>query len=405
MKLFHLFQPLRNPRFAQLYAAQTVSLFGDALTWVAFALLAFELAGERSSIILGTALTLRVTAFVLLSPLAGALADRLNRKTLMVTADVARVVILCLLPFVTQVWQVYVLMFLLNSFTAFFTPTFQASIPLVTGKDEYPRAISLSGATNEFFGVLGPGIAGSVAALIGGRSLFWLDGFTFLLSALLILTLRTSLQAGDEKTGSSFSLQDVTEGTKRLWQDAPMRYALLLELVAAISGAWILVNTVGYVKGQLSLGDVQYGWVMAVFGIGATLAALVTGIFEKRLARTTFVLLGALLTSLAILPTNLLTLAPLMVLWFVAGVGQNWVNLPTQTLIADRTSEAFQGRVYGAHFAWSHLWWAFAYPLAGYLGSAYPERSFLYGGLIALALLVVTFVSFAPRKLREQHGA
>lgn len=404
MNLFHLFQPLRNPRFAQLYAAQTVSLLGDALTWVAFALLAFELAGERSGVILGTALTLRVTAFVLLSPLAGALADRINRKFLMVAADVARVVVLFLLPFVTEVWQVYVLMFLLNSFTAFFTPTFQASIPLVTGKDEYPRAISLSGATNEFFGMLGPAIAGAIAALIGGRSLFWLDGFTFLLSALLILTLRTSLQA-TEKADSSFSWQDVTEGSKRLWQDAPMRYALLLELVAAISGAWILVNTVGFVKGQLNLGDVQYGWVMAAFGIGATLAALATGIFEKRLTRTTFVLIGALITSLAILPTNLLTLAPLMVLWFVAGAGQNWVNLPTQTLIADRTSEAFQGRVYGAHFAWSHLWWAFAYPLAGYLGSSYPERSFLYGGLIALALLVIAFVSFAPHAVKEQRGA
>jgi NRE family putative nickel resistance protein-like MFS transporter len=176
-----------------------------------------------------------------------------------------------------------------------------------------------------------------------------------------------------------------------------MRYALLLELVAAISGAWILVNTVGFVKGQLRLVDVQYGWVMAAFGVGATLAAVVTGLFEKRLKRTTFVLVGAIITSLAILPTNLLNLAPLMVLWFVAGAGQNWVNLPTQTLIADRTPEAFQGRVYGAHFAWSHLWWAFAYPLAGYLGSSYPGRSFMYGGLIALTLLVIIFVSATPQ--------
>jgi MFS transporter, NRE family, putaive nickel resistance protein len=283
-----------------------------------------------------------VTAFVLLSPLAGALADRINRKFLMVAADVARVVVLFLLSFVTEVWQVYVLMFLLNSFTAFFTPTFQASIPLVTGKDEYARAISLSGTANEFFGMLGPGIAGSIAALIGGRSLFWLDGFTFLFSALLILTLRTSLQA-TEKTDSSFSLQDVTEGSKRLWQDAPMRYALLLELVAAISGAWILVNTVGFVKGQLNLGDVQYGWVMAAFGIGATLAALATGIFEKRLTRTTFLLIGATITSLAILPTNLLTLAPLMVLWFVAGAGQNWVTYPPKPSSQTARVKPFRG--------------------------------------------------------------
>lgn len=395
------FQSLRNPHFAQLYAAQTISLFGDALTWVGLALLAFELAGENAAAILGAALTLRVLAFVLLSPLAGALADRINRKVLMVGADLARVVIIGLIPFVTEVWQVYVLIFLLNSFTAFFTPTYQATIPLVTGKHEYPQAIALSGATYELLGVLGPGIAGAVAVFLGWQSIFWLDASTFLISGLLILTLRRRLSveaSASEDAAKGTTLQDVREGTVRLWRDAPMRYALVLELVASVAGAWVLVNTVVQVKGNLGLGDLQYGWVMAVFGIGATLAALVVGALEKRLARTTFVLFGALATSLAVLPANLVGLAPLMLLWFVVGAGQNWVNLPTQTLIADRTPEAAQGRVYGAHFAWSHLWWAGAYPLAGWLGSAYPERSFLYGGFIALGLLVATYLVLAPKE-------
>ncbi len=100
---FAPFSSLRNPVFARLYAAQTTSLLGDALTWVGLALLAFELGGGHSAEILAFALTLRVTAFVLLSPLAGVLADRLNRKTIMVTADVVRMVVIGLLPFVTEV--------------------------------------------------------------------------------------------------------------------------------------------------------------------------------------------------------------------------------------------------------------------------------------------------------------
>lgn len=396
------FRSLRNPHFAQLYAAQTISLFGDALTWVGLALLAFELAGENAAAILGATLTMRVVAFVVFSPLAGALADRLNRKLLMVGADLARVLIIGLIPFVSEVWQVYGLIFLLNSFTAFFTPTYQATIPLVTGKDEYPQAIALSGATYEILGVLGPGIAGAVAAFLGWQSIFWLDASTFLVSGLLILMLRRSLRVAAEQADAAkverTTWQDVQEGTSRLWHDAPIRYALVLELVASVAGAWVLVNTVVQVKGNLGFGDVQYGWVMAAFGIGATLAALAVGALEIRFARTTFILVGALATSLAILPANLVSLAPLMLLWFVAGAGQNWVNLPTQTLIADRTPEAAQGRVYGAHFAWSHLWWAGAYPLAGWLGSAYPERSFLYGGLVALGLLLVAHLLLAPKE-------
>jgi NRE family putative nickel resistance protein-like MFS transporter len=392
-----VFASLKNPVFARLYAAQTASLLGDALIWVALALLAFELAGLQAALVLGVALTLRVTAFVVFSPLAGALADRLSRKTIMVTANLARVGVLSLLPLVTETWQVYVLMFALNTFTAFFTPTFQATIPLVTGKRDYPQAIALSGATFEMLGVLGPGIAGALAVVMGGRSLFWLSAAALLASAVLILTVRAKLKVA--RNGPAVTTwSDVKEGTSRLWRDGPIRYGLLLELVASVAGAWVLVNTVVHVKGNLALGDLHFGWVMAVFGLGATIAALAVGALDRRWPRTTFIFFGALVTSLAILPANLANFAPLLALWFVAGAGQNWVNLPVQTLIADRIPEAVQGRVYGAHFAWSHLWWAGAYPLAGWLGSALPTTSFWYGGVIGLALLAVIQLVFAPRR-------
>jgi NRE family putative nickel resistance protein-like MFS transporter len=392
--VFAPFTSLRNPVFARLYAAQTTSLLGDALTWVGLALLAFQLGGGHSAEILAFALTLRVTAFVLLAPLAGVLADRLNRKTIMVTADVVRMVIIGLLPFVTEVWQVYVLMFTVNAFTAFFTPTFQATLPAVTTAGEMPQALSLSSATNELLGVLGPGIAAGVAAFLGARDIFFIDAATFLISGVLIFTLPARLRNEDATAAAEerVTVAAVLEGTQLLWKNTVMRYALMLELVAAVSGALILVNTVGLVRGQLHLSEAHYGWVMAAFGVGATVAALLVGALTKRIAHTTFVVIGAGLTSLAVLPANHVQLWPLMGLWLLAGAGQNWVNLSTQTLIAEQTDESHQGRVYGAHFAWSHLWWAFAYPLAGFLGLHFASHSFLYGGVVALLLLAGTWL-------------
>lgn len=78
--MFGAFGVLRNPRFARLYAAQTVSQVGDALTWVALALLAYELAGANAAVVLGVALTLRVGAYVAISPWVGVLADRPQRS-------------------------------------------------------------------------------------------------------------------------------------------------------------------------------------------------------------------------------------------------------------------------------------------------------------------------------------
>lgn len=133
----------------------------------------------------------------------------------MVGADLARVAIIGLIPLVTEVWQVYALMFLLNVATSFFTPAFRASIPQVTSKDDYPKAIALSGATTELLGVLGPAIAGGLAVLMGVRPMFWLVACAFLLSALLIMSLRASLRV-ENRDSSATTCSDVRLGTCRL---------------------------------------------------------------------------------------------------------------------------------------------------------------------------------------------
>lgn len=403
MQIFQLFRSLRNPVFARLYAAQTTSLLGDALTWVGLALLVFELTGNQAGSILSVALTLRVVAYVLLSPLAGALADRCDRRCIMVITHLCRMVIICLLPFVTKVWQIYAIVLALNGFAAFFTPTYKATIPLATTRDEYPQAIALSGATYELLGVIGPGIAGGVIAFVGPRQIFFLDGLTFLTSACLILTIPARLQAIQQTAprGINQTLEDIHIGTTCLFRDPPIRYALAMQLVAAIAGAQILVNTVGYVKGALELNDVQYGWIMAAFGIGATLASVAFGSIRQGFSRTTLIALGAGLTTVALLPASGANLTFLMLLWVIAGAGQSLVNLPTQTLIADRVATETQGRVYGAHFAWSHLWWAFSYPLAGWLSSRLTPNHFFYSSLIGLALLLLTHSGL---KIKATHG-
>ena len=409
MTSFTFFQSLRNTAFARLYAAQTISLFGDALTWLGLALLAFELAGKDSGVVLSVALTLRVTAFVILSPLAGANADRLDRKNILIITHIARMAIVGTLPFVNAIWQIYVLVFALNVFNAFFTPTYQATIPLVTGKKDYAQAIALSAATYQLLGVLGPGLAGGISNWFGARQIFFLDAISFFIAAILIFTIPSQLKVQQNENIEANTgvvrkiLNDIKEGTTRLFGDQFIRYALLLQLVASIAGAQILVNTVGYVQGNLKFGNLEYGWVMSAFGIGATIAALIVGAIGKKWERTTLAALGAVLITAVILPANYVSLAPLILLWAIAGIGQVLVNLPTQTLIADRIPSNLQGRVYGAHFAWSHLWWAIAYPIAGWLGSPTDNQSFLYGGLIGFVLFAGVQLRLAPKNHEHEH--
>jgi MFS transporter, NRE family, putaive nickel resistance protein len=401
-QILQLLQCLKNPIFARLYTAQTINLIGDALSWVGLALLAFELAGEKAGTVLAGTLTLRVMAFVVLSPIAGAIADRVDRKRLMMTTHLARMGIVCLLPFVTQVWQIYGIVLLLNVFYAFFAPTYTATIPLVTTEEQRSQAIALSSATYQLLGVLGPGFAGSIAAFVGTRQIFLLDGITFLIAAILIARLPGELMVNQSQQTArtlNHTVQDIRTGTQCLWLDPPIRYALVMQLIAAIAGAEILVNTVGHVQGTLNFGKVEYGWVMAAFGIGATLASVGLGHTQQKISPILFTSLGAVLITMALVPAHRVDLSGLLLLWAIAGVGQTLVNVPTQTLIADRVSLEIQGRVYGAHFAWSHLWWGFSYPLAGWLVSYVPTQNFFYSSLIGSALLAIVCVAFKPNHL------
>lgn len=395
------FSPLKEKIFLKLYFSQTISLLGDAFTWVGIALLAFQFGGQNSAAILSIALTLRVTAFILFGPYAGVLADRIDRKKIMYITHFVRMGIVGCLPFVTEAWQIYLLIFFLNIFNAFFTPAYKAAIPQsIKSEKNYSSGIALSNATNQLLGVLGPGLAGGVAAWLGARQIFFVDAASFIIAAVFILSL-PSLLIERKENGNVVQAKvwtDIIKGTRLLFRDKAIRFALLIELVSAIAGAQILVNTIGYIKGQLHLTDKHYGYVMAAFGIGAAIAAFASGNFDKSKNRIASLMIGGGLVCVSIAFGNYVDFIPLIILWLIAGFGQTLAEMPSQILIAENISKEEHGKVYGAHFAWSHLWWAFAYPIAGFTGTNFKSREFLIGAGLSLVLFILIAIGFFPKR-------
>jgi len=126
------------------FAAQVAALLGTGLATVALGLLAYDLAGDNAPMVLGTVFTINMIVYVGIAHIAGAFANRMNRRALLVALDLARVGVALCLPFVSEIWQVYVLIFLLQSASAAFTPIFQAAIPdVLPDEARYTRALSL----------------------------------------------------------------------------------------------------------------------------------------------------------------------------------------------------------------------------------------------------------------------
>lgn len=397
------FHALQNKIFAKLYIAETISLLGDAFTWVGLALLSYQFGKDRSAIILSTALTLRVGAFIIFSPFAGIVADKFGRKKVLYITHFIRMGIIGCLPFVRAEWQIYALVFLLNIFNAFFTPTYRAIIPHVIEKDYYRQSVGLSNATFQLLGVLGPGMAGIMAVWLGAREIFFVDAFSFIIAAILILQLPAGALQERKKqaeVGAKPSAwQGVGKGIRLLFSNKLIRFALSIEFISAIAGAQILVNTIGHVKTGLHLDDRYYGWLMAAFGIGAAVAAIVAGSIDKSKSRRLSLITGSLLIGVAISFANFTHYPVLLILWICAGLGQTLAEMPSETLIGENIEETQQGKVYGAHFAFSHLWWALAYPVAGFLGTRFAQSNFLYGGLLTLTCLIVACIKLRPKQV------
>ncbi len=136
---------LKNRTYRHLFLAQVIALVGTGLATVALGLLAYDIAGAQAGAVLGTALAIKMIAYVGVAPIAGAFAEVLPRRPLLVALDLVRAAVAICLPFVTEVWQIYLLIFVLQSASAAFTPTFQATIPDVLSEEkDYTKALSLS---------------------------------------------------------------------------------------------------------------------------------------------------------------------------------------------------------------------------------------------------------------------
>ena len=393
MRLSGPLKALKEPLFAKLYFAQAISLLGDSFTWMGIALLSFEFGNNQSAKILATALTLRVTAFIIFGSYAGVLADLVSRKKIMIVTNLFRMLIVFSLAFVKSVLQLYVLIFILNVFNAFFTPAYKACIPqLIRRKEKYGDAISLSNATWQLLGILGPGLAGALAVVLGSRQIFFFDAVSFIVSSILVfyIPIANLNNEGPVITSSFINIwNDVLNGMKLLFRNPPVRFSLLIELIAAIAGAQIIVNSVGHIKADLLLSDKEYGWIMAAFGVGATIGAFTANSIDKSKSKAALMFVGALILSTAISLANIVSYEILIILWVIAGLGQSYADMPSQILIAENINPGQQGKVYGSHFALTHLWWALGYIFAGYTGTFFKTYDFFMGVVFSLFFLAV----------------
>ena len=228
--------------YRRLFSAQMIALFGTGLATVALGLLAYDLAGRNAGAVLGTALAIKMVMYVVIAPLAAAYVDRLPRRVFLTSLDAVRAAVVLALPFVTEVWHIYVLIAVLQSASAAFTPTFQAVIPdIVTRESDYTRALSASQVAYTMESLLSPVLAALALTFMSFSWLFVGTSIGFAASAFLVL----STAIPNARASAHANAWDrVTSGIKVFAANPRLRGIMALNLVVAAAGAIVIVSTV-----------------------------------------------------------------------------------------------------------------------------------------------------------------
>jgi MFS family permease len=351
----------RNRNFRRLWLGQVVSQLGDWLDYVALLTLLLQLTG--SGTVVAGMLVARFLPTFFVGPMAGVVVDRLDRKRIMVAADLSRAVaVLGLLLIRTpgQVWISYAVVALVVSITAFFEPARTSSIPNVTGGDELLTANALGAVTWSASLGLGSALGGLITALAGWRTAIALDALSFLCSAWLIggIVLPRRAASAVRRIGwrSVLGFNDLLEGARYLWHHPPVGVTVLVKLGWSLAGGVILLHSIFGERIYPVWGNAAAGIGLLAMarGVGTALGPVISrrlfGGTPQQLARgigVGFFVGGGLYLVFA--AVHQLPLALLVIVVAHAGGSTIWVF--STTLLQILVPDALRGRVFAAELA------------------------------------------------------
>ncbi|WP_067823102.1 MFS transporter [Nocardia inohanensis] len=412
---------LRNRGFRRLFTAQVVALVGTGLLTVALGLLAYDLAGSDAGVVLGTALAIKMVAYVAVAPVISASTERVPRRVLLVSADAVRAGVALLLPFVDATWQIYLLIAVLQAASATFTPAFQSIIPAVlVDEEQYTRGLSLSRLAYDLESLLSPMLAAALLTVISYHALFAGTAMGFVVSAAMVVS--TRLPRIDAPERSAPLWQRITLGARSMTAQPVLRSLLAMNLVVAAATSLVIVNTVVYVRDRLGGSNTGVALALGCYGLGSMLVALIAprvlapgpraageagsraaGEHEftppadpRRTPRSDrrFMLLGCRVLPFGLLAAAAIPLLPpaagavlLAATWALLGAGTSTINTPAARLLRAHSDTRTRTAVFTAQFSLSHACFLLTYPIAGVLGAAagLPITAMVLAGIATLA--------------------
>lgn len=396
--------------FRSLWLGQTISLFGDSLFYVTNAFMVKLITGQNTMV--GLVGALESIPFLLFSPLAGVLADRMDRKTLIIASDLVSggcmlaLGIACFGKTKPPVEFLLVNAFVLSSARVFFTPAKNAAIASIVPGDRLLEASALNGSTQGIAPLIGLTLS---AALLGAfyaisRATFFsmaviADAATFLISAAFCTALPSLIPSQDAKERHPWT--DFKEGIRYIRSRRVLWIALVMGLVSNLVISPFFVVYVAANEAWFGGKPATLSWIEASFFLGLVVGSVLVGLLKIRRAGLSLIvgysICGLTILAMAFLPH----LGPWLTLNFFAGVAMMGAALPFQAYRQKVVPTEFQGRVQSSLVMATQG----VMPIGQSLGGLLLDRVGIAGSFAAMGigLTAASLASGFDRSFRDSH--
>lgn len=404
----------RRADFWLYFGGQLISTVGSAFTMFALPLLVYKLTGSPTDLALTMAANMLPYLFFGLA--FGAVADRVDRRHMMISVDLARAAVIAVLPVLyltgsLDVAWVYLVAFVQSSLGILFDSGEFAAIPSLVPKADLVTANGRIMAASSAGQVTGPVIAGALVSFLAPASLLFFDAGTFVVSALSLGLIRRSFNEPDDLTTTGVEqasvvrrlARDVREGLGYVWRHPVLRSISMMMALINFFAATTLAQLAFFTKTALHASDSQVGWMFAAGAAGVVVVGSIAGQLRRRLSFPV-VALGALIVSgLALVGMGLThSFAVAIVLWAVSSGFAMLLNINTAALRQAIVPNRLLGRVMSVAsvLAWS------AIPAGALAGAAVMQAtdvSVVYAAIGAIDALIAAAFWFSPIRKGEQY--
>lgn len=399
-----VFRALRRRNYRLFFAGQALSLTGMWIQMVAQSWLMYRLTDQAFAV--AWVAIAQQGPGLLVGPLAGALADRHSRRSILVLAQAASVVPSLVLAGLVMtdrisVVSLFTLSLVAGVARAFEIPTRQAFVPELVDREEIPNAIGLNSIVFNIARLVGPALGGGLIATVGEAACFAANAVLLVPVVGLLLAIRISPRPTSGARGSSL-VSEVGAAVRYVFTE-PILWALLGGLaVASVAGMPYTVLLPSFASRVLGAGPETFGVLTGSVGIGAIMSAFVLAARKEAKGLDTWLVGSGLLFAVGLFAlSRSTTLLPALFALSIVGAGFMFMMAATNTLVQLRVPDDLRGRVMSFHTALFLGLFPFGGLAAGALADSVGEAFAIQWGGVAVAVSTLGFGSVLLRHRRE----